>query len=101
MGNLHSSGLLPSRNAKKRGTAIHDGCTAIGDEEDVVIGTGSELAPTEVRAGARPRLADAAPSRALRKAQGRKERTAMMVPSDTTIERLAPALTVAPWGSVL
>ncbi|GIX32364.1 MAG: hypothetical protein KatS3mg125_0320 [Lysobacterales bacterium] len=101
MGNLHSSGLLPSRTAEKKRTAIYDGRTVIGEEVDVVIGTGSELAPTEVKAGAQPRLADVAPSRAFRLAHGRTKRAAMMIPSGTTLEGLAPDLPAALWRSVL
>lgn len=72
LGTLHSSGLLPSRNANKKGAAIHDGRTAIGEEVDVVIGTGSELAPTEVKAARsrglrmRPHRAPSARRRAAR-----------------------------------
>jgi predicted AAA+ superfamily ATPase len=52
--------------------------TAIGEEVDFVIETGGRLLPIEVKATARPRLADAAHLRTFRTEYGKKARAGLL-----------------------
>ena len=57
--------------------------------------------PIEVKAGARPRLADATHLRSFRKEYGKKARAGLLLHTGGTIEWLAPDVLAAPWWTVL
>jgi hypothetical protein len=62
---------------------------------------GGKLLPIEVKASARPRLADAAHLRIFRKEYGRKARSGLLLHTGTALEWLAPDVLAAPWWMVL
>ena len=73
--------------------------TVNGEEVDFVIEEGKSLLPIEIKAGARPRLADAAHLRSFRAEYGKRARAALLLHTGTTLEWLAP--TTATDGSPL
>jgi len=68
---------------------------------DLVIETGGKLLPIEVKATARPRLADAAHLRTFRTKYGKKARAGLLLHTGSTLEWLAPDVLAAPWWRVL
>ncbi|HEY7818101.1 MAG TPA: DUF4143 domain-containing protein, partial [Vicinamibacteria bacterium] len=75
--------------------------TAIGEEVDFVIESGDRLLPIEVKAGARPRLADAAHLRTFRGEYGKASRSGLLLHAGTRLEWLTPDVLAAPWWRVL
>ena len=75
--------------------------TVNGAEVDFVIETGGKLLPIEVKAAARPRLADAAHLRTFRSEYGRKARSGLLLHGGRTLEWIAPDVLAAPWWRVL
>jgi hypothetical protein len=66
-----------------------------------VIDAGGHLLPIEVKATARPRLADTAHLRTFRAEYGRKARAGLLLHTGNTVEWLAPDVLAAPWWRVL
>jgi hypothetical protein len=62
--------------------------------------TGRRL-PIEIKAAARPRLADAADLRAFRGEYGRKVRAGLLLHTGSALEWPAPDVLAAPWWRVL
>lgn len=93
--------LLAWRDARLERAEICYWRTAIGEEVDFVVETGGKLLPVEVKAGARPRLADAAHLRTFRAEYGSKARTGLLLHTGATLEWLAPDVLAAPWWKVL
>lgn len=75
--------------------------TATGEEVDLVIEAGDRLLPIEIKAKARPKLADAAGLRAFRSEYGARARTGLLLHTGTAIEWLAPDVLAAPWWRVI
>ncbi|MCC6669110.1 MAG: ATP-binding protein [Polyangiaceae bacterium] len=75
--------------------------TTTGEEVDFVIEAGSKLLPIEVKATAKPRLADCAHLRAFRQEYGRKARAGLLLHTGRTIEWLTPDVLAVPWWRVL
>lgn len=75
--------------------------TASGEEVDFVVEAGGNLLPIEVKAGARPRLADAAPLRSFRKEYGKQARAGRLLHLGATLDWLTPDVVAAPWWSLL
>jgi predicted AAA+ superfamily ATPase len=75
--------------------------TSNGEEVDFVIEAGSRLLPIEVKAGARPRLSDAANLRTFRSEYGKKARAGLLLHTGGTLEWLAPDVLAVPWWKVL
>jgi predicted AAA+ superfamily ATPase len=75
--------------------------TAVGEEVDFVIEAGGKLLPIEVKATARPRLADATHLRTFRTEYGKKARAGLLLHTGSTLEWLAPDVLAAPWWTVL
>ena len=69
---------------------------SIGDRE-----AAGQLLPIEVKASARPKLADAVHLRTFRAEYGRKARAGLLLHTGSTLEWLAPDVLAAPWWSVL
>jgi uncharacterized protein len=99
--NLVLHDLLAWRDARVERAELGYWRTAIGEEVDFVIETGGKLLPVEVKAGARPRLADAAQLRTFREEYGKKARAGLLLHTGTTLEWLAPDVLAAPWWRVL
>jgi predicted AAA+ superfamily ATPase len=93
--------LLAWRDARLERAELGYWRTAIGEEADFVIETGGMLLPIEVKATARPRLADAAHLRTFRAEYGKKARAGLLLHTGTIVEWLAPGVLAAPWWRVV
>ena len=93
--------LLAWRDARLERAEICYWRTAIGEEVDFVIEAGGKLLPIEVKADARPRLADAAHLRTFRAGVREKARAGLLLHTGSTLEWLAPDVLAAPWWRVL
>jgi len=99
--NLVLHDLLAWRDARLEHTQIGYWRTAVGEEVDLVIETGGRLLPIEIKAGARPRLADAAHLRTFRAEYGKKARAGLLLHAGSAVEWIAPDVLAAPWWRVL
>ena len=99
--NLVLHDLLAWRDARIERAELGYWRTTIGEEVDFVIEAGGKLLPIEVKATARPRLADAAHLRTFRAEYGKKARAGLLLHAGSTLEWLAPDVLAAPWWSVL
>jgi predicted AAA+ superfamily ATPase len=99
--NLVLCDLLAWRDARLERAEIGYWRTTVGEEVDFVIEAGGRLLPIEVKASARPRLADATQLRIFRKEYGRKARSGLLLHTGTTLEWLAPDVLSVPWWKVL
>jgi len=99
--NLVLHDLLAWRDARLERAELGYWRTAIGEEVDFVIETGGKLLPIEVKATARPRLADCAHLRTFRAEYGRKARAGLLLHTGSTLEWLAPDVLAVPWWRVL
>jgi predicted AAA+ superfamily ATPase len=99
--NLVLHDLLAWRDARLERAELGTWRTAIGEEVDFVIGAAGRLLPVEVKAGARPRLADATHLRTFRTEYGAQARAGLLLHTGTTLEWLTPDVLAAPWWRVL
>lgn len=99
--NLVLHDLLAWRDARLEQAELAYWRTATGEEVDFVIESGGRLLPIEVKASARPRLADARHLRSFRAEYGEKARSALLLHTGNTLEWLAPDVLAAPWWRVL
>jgi predicted AAA+ superfamily ATPase len=99
--NLVLHDLLAWRDARLERAELGYWRTAIGEEVDFVIEAGGRLLPIEVKASARPRLADTAHLRTFRAEYGRKVRAALLLHTGSALEWLAPGVLAAPWWKVI
>jgi uncharacterized protein len=99
--NLVLNDLLAWRDAETDRVEIHYWRTATGDEVDFVVEAGGRLVPIEVKATARPRLADAAGLRVFRAEYGRLARPGLLLHAGQALEWLAPGILAVPWWRVL
>jgi predicted AAA+ superfamily ATPase len=99
--NLVLHDLIAWRDARLERTELGYWRTATGEEVDLVIEAGDRLLPIEIKAGARPRLADAAHLRSFRAEYGKKARAGLLLHTGTTLDWLAPDVLAAPWWRVL
>jgi hypothetical protein len=65
------------------------------------VEAGGRLLPIEVKATARPRLADAAHLRTFREEYGKKARAGLVLHTGDDLEWVAPDVLAAPWWRVL
>jgi uncharacterized protein len=93
--------LLAWRDARLDRAEICYWRTATGEEVDFVIETSGKLLPIEIKASAKPRLADCAHLRSFRDEYGRKARAALLLHTGSTLEWLTPDVLAAPWWRVL
>ena len=93
--------LLAWRDARLDRAEIGYWRTATGEEVDFVIETGGKLLPIEIKASARPRIADAKHLRSFRAEYGKKARAGLLLHTGSTLEWLAPDVLAAPWWKVL
>lgn len=74
--------------------------TASGEEVDFVVETGGRLLPIEVKASARPRLADTVHLRSFRREYGERARCGLLLHTGSAVEWIAPDVLAAPWWRV-
>lgn len=99
--NLVLVDLLAWRDAQPERPEIGYWRTASGEEVDFVIEAGGRLLPIEVKASARPRLADARHLRSFRQEYGKKARAGLVLHTGSAIEWLAPDVLAVPWWRAL
>jgi len=99
--NLVLHDLLAWRDARLDRAEVFYWRTAVGEEVDLVIEAGGRLLPIEVKASARPRLADAAHLRSFRGEYGKQARAGLLLHTGGTLEWLAPDVLAVPWWRVL
>jgi predicted AAA+ superfamily ATPase len=93
--------LLAWRDARLERAELGYWRTSIGEEVDFVIETSGRLLAIEVKATARPRLADAAHLRTFRAEYGKKARVGLVLHTGNMLDWLAPDVLAAPWWRVL
>ena len=99
--NLVLCDLLAWRDAQVGGVEVSYWRTATGEEVDFVLERAGRLLPIEVKASARPRLADAAHLRSFRREYGRKARAGLLLHTGAKLDWLTPDVLAAPWWAVL
>ncbi len=99
--NLVLGDLLAWRDARIERAELGYWRTAVGDEVDFVIEAGGKLLPIEIKASARPRLADCKHLRTFRAEYGKKARAGLLLHTGSTLEWLTPDVLAAPWWKVL
>jgi len=99
--NLVLHDLLVWRDARLERAEIGYWRTTTGEEVDFVIESAGKLLPIEVKASARPRLADAVHLRSFRAEYGGKARAGILLHTGSTLEWLAPDVLAVPWWKVL
>ena len=99
--NLVLHDLLAWRSARLDRAELGYWRTVNGAEVDLVIEAAGKLLPIEVKAAARPRLADAAHLRTFRSEYGKKARAGLLLHAGRTLEWIAPDVLAAPWWRVL
>ncbi|MBS0398572.1 MAG: ATP-binding protein [Proteobacteria bacterium] len=99
--NLVLHDLLAWRDARVDRVELAYWRTTIGEEVDFVIETGGKLLPIEVKATAKPRLADCAHLRTFRQEYGRKARAGLLLHNGRTVEWLTPDVLAVPWWRVV
>jgi hypothetical protein len=99
--NLVLHDLLAWRDARVDRVELAYWRTTIGEEVDFVIEAGGKLLPIEVKATAKPRLADCAHLRTFRLEYGRKARAGLLLHTGRTVEWLTPDVLAVPWWRVL
>lgn len=93
--------LLAWREVRRDRPEIAYWRTASGEEVDLVIEAGDRLLPIEVKAGPRPRLADAAHLRSFRAEYGKRAHAGLLLHTGDAIEWLAPDVLAVPWWRVV
>jgi predicted AAA+ superfamily ATPase len=99
--NLVLHDLLAWRDARVERVELAYWRTTIGEEVDFVIEAGGKLLPIEVKATAKPRLADCAHLRTFRQEYGRKARAGLLLHTGRTLEWLTPDVLAVPWWRVV
>jgi predicted AAA+ superfamily ATPase len=99
--NLVLHDLVVWRDARSERAELSYWRTASGEEVDLVVETGGRLLPIEIKASARPRLADATALRSFRAEYGDKARHGLLLHTGSKIERLAPDVLAVPWWRVI
>ena len=99
--NLVLHDLLAWRDARADRVELAYWRTTLGEEVDFVVEAGGKLLPIEVKATAKPRLADCAHLRTFRQEYGRKARAGLRLHTGRTVEWLTPDVLAAPWWRVL
>lgn len=99
--NLVLNDLLAWRDVRRDRTEVLYWRTATGEEVDFVIEAGGTLLPIEVKATAKPRVADGKHLRAFREEYVRRCRPGLVLHTGDATEWLAPGILAAPWWKVL
>ena len=99
--NLVLHDLVAWRDARVDRVELAYWRTTIGEEVDFVIEAGGKLLPVEVKATAKPRLADCAHLRTFRQEYGHTARAGLLLHTGRTVEWLTPDVLAVPWWRVL
>ena len=99
--NLVLTDLLTWRDVRVDRADVFYWRTAAGEEVDLVVEVAGRLLPIEVKATARPRLADTVSLRSFRAEYGKRSRAALLLHTGTTLEWLASDVLATPWWRVL
>jgi predicted AAA+ superfamily ATPase len=99
--NLVLNDLLAWRDARLDRAEIGYWRTVNGEEVDLVIESGGRLLPIEIKATARPRLADAKHLRAFRAEYGDAARAGLLLHTGNSVDWLTPDVLAAPWWKIL
>jgi predicted AAA+ superfamily ATPase len=99
--NLVLGDLLAWRDARLERAELYYWRTATGEEVDLVIESGGRLVPIEIKAGARPRLADARHLRSFRSEYGRKARRGLLLHTGSMLDWITPDVLAVPWWRLL
>jgi hypothetical protein len=92
--------LLCWRDARTEQTDILYWRTTTGEEVDFVIEAAGQLVPVEIKATARPRLADVAALRTFRSEYGKASRSGLLLHAGTRLDWLTPDVLAVPWWAV-
>jgi predicted AAA+ superfamily ATPase len=99
--NLVLEDLLVWRDARLEAAEIAYWRTATGEEVDFVLETDEGLLPVEVKATARPRVADAKHLLSFRAEYRKKARAGLLLHTGSETAWLAAGILAAPWWRVL
>ncbi len=99
--NLVLHDLLVWRDARLDRADVYYWRTTTGEEVDLVIESEDRLLPIEVKASARPRLADAAHLRRFQEEYGDRARAGLLLHTGHEISWLAPGVLAVPWWRVM
>jgi hypothetical protein len=99
--NLVLHDLLVWRDTRLERAEVSYWRTTLGEEVDFIIETAGRLIPVEIKASARPRLADGSNLRAFRAEYGKRACAGLLLHTGTTLEWLAPDILAAPWWRML
>jgi hypothetical protein len=99
--NLVLGDLGAWRDARAEDASITYWRTAAGEEVDFVIESAGRLLPIEVKATARPRLADAAHLRTFHAEYGKRSLPGLLLHTGTTLDWLTPDVLAVPWWKVI
>lgn len=99
--NLVLHDLLAWRDARLEPAELGYWRTAAGEEVDFVIETKGSLLPIEIKASARPRLADTERLRSFRAEYGDAARVGLLLHTGSRLDWIAPDVLAAPWWRVL
>ncbi|MEQ1832808.1 MAG: ATP-binding protein [Candidatus Eisenbacteria bacterium] len=99
--NLVLHDLLAWRDARLERAELTYWRTASGEEVDLVVEADGRLLPIEIKASARPRLADAASLRSFREEYGKRSRPGLLLHTGTETRWLAPDVLAVPWWRIL
>jgi predicted AAA+ superfamily ATPase len=99
--NLVLEDLLVWRDARLEAAEIAYWRTATGEEVDFVVETEEGLLPVEVKATARPRIADAKHLLSFRAEYGKRARAGLLLHTGSETEWLSAGILAAPWCRVL
>jgi len=97
--NLILQDLLCWRDARTEPVEVLYWRTTTGEEVDLVVETGGELLPVEIKATSRPRVGDVKNLRTFRK-EYPSARSALLLHTGSTTEWLAPDVLAVPWWRV-
>lgn len=92
--------LLVWRDARTERAEVLYWRTTTGEEVDFVVETGGRLLPIEVKATARPRVADTANLRAFRAEYGKAARAGLLVHAGSTLDWITPDVLAVPWWRI-
>jgi len=99
--NLVLNDLLAWRDARLKRAEVMYWRTASGDEVDFVIESDRTLLPIEVKATARPRVADAKALQTFRDEYGKSCRPGLLLHTGREVEWVTRGVLAAPWWKVL
>ena len=99
--NIILNDLLAWRDARLERAEIMFWRAVSGEEVDLVIESGDDLIPIEVKATARPRLRDAVHLRTFRSEYPDRARCGLLLHAGDSIEWIAPGVLAAPWWKVI